>query len=371
MKSLFKNHKVIICTGSGGVGKTTVSASLGVLAAQKGYKVLVLTIDPAKRLKTTLGIGDDQDDVLVPDQNFKGKLFAGLVDEKKVFRDFLRNASDNDAIVERVLNNRLYKQLSTTLSGSQEFTSIIRLFEAVKSNKYDIVILDTPPAQHAIDFLTAPEKIYTLFQGPITKWFISEEEVNRNIFLKVVNKSTGIVLAVFRKITGSMFMDELSDFFLGLKTIQGRISEKTKSAGDMLHAQDTAFLLVTSFDQAKIQEAEEYYMDLKKGHYNLQGVVVNRAFPKWFKSQQEQKVWPDLSEESFQKLHAKMTHYYKTQAAVYDQFKNNYGQKIQILKVAEFDEDISGLDELKTFSETLMFEVDDKAFEDENITDLT
>ncbi|MCB0408231.1 MAG: AAA family ATPase, partial [Bdellovibrionales bacterium] len=143
----FKKFKILVCAGSGGVGKTTVSAALGILAAQQGLRVLVLTIDPAKRLANALGLEVDEipDAVKVPGQNYKGALYAAMVEPKKVFDDFIRKNAPNKGVVEKLLQNSLYKQLSTTLSGSQEFTSLEMLLSAYQSGKYDLVILDTPP----------------------------------------------------------------------------------------------------------------------------------------------------------------------------------------------------------------------------------
>lgn len=159
MNNWLSKTKILVCVGTGGVGKTTVAASLGIAAAKKGLNVLVLTIDPAKRLAQALGLNSEKTgDVFVPDQNFKGKLFAGIIDPEASFSEFVKYNSSDKNKAETLLNNTLFKQLSTNLSGSQEFTSLDRLYRAVNSNKYDLVILDTPPAQNAMDFFKAPEK---------------------------------------------------------------------------------------------------------------------------------------------------------------------------------------------------------------------
>lgn len=173
MDDLIKRNKIIVCAGSGGVGKTTVSAALGVRAAELGLRVLVLTIDPAKRLATSLGLVPGQaDEVKVQNFDCDGALFAAAIDPEKIFGEFIKASAKNPEAAERLLRNRLYKQLATTFSGSQEFTSLERLAVAAESASYDLVILDTPPAQHALEFLEAPAKIYALFQDSITKWFV-------------------------------------------------------------------------------------------------------------------------------------------------------------------------------------------------------
>ncbi len=170
MKDLLLQHRVIVCTGSGGVGKTTLSAALGVLAARLGKRVLVLTIDPARRLATTLGIDADIPEARVPGQNYSGVLHAGMIDQQRIFADFIRRYAPQQATIDALFNNALYQQLSTTLSGSQEFTSLAKLVEACESGHYDLVILDTPPAAHAVDFLHAPQKLNAVFDSDVHKY---------------------------------------------------------------------------------------------------------------------------------------------------------------------------------------------------------
>lgn len=159
--------KTIISIGTGGVGKTTMSAALAVGLSNQGKKVLVLTIDPSQRLAQALGIKSDGEVYTV-----KENLFACTVNHEKVFKEFIFKAAAKSMSVvdtEKLLKNKLYQQLSTQLSGSQEFTSLFKLNEFVQSQKYDIVILDTPPAQHTWNFLTAPEKLARLFNEGVAQ----------------------------------------------------------------------------------------------------------------------------------------------------------------------------------------------------------
>lgn len=350
MKSTILNSKVIVCAGSGGVGKTTVAASMGCYAASLGQKVLVLTIDPAKRLKTILGLGDLGEVVKVPGQNFSGELFAGTINSEVVFNNFIKEASKSDKTAERILNNLLYKQLSTTLSGSEEFTSIVELYNNVESQNYDLVILDTPPTQHAIDFLQAPERIYTLFQSSVTKWF-SERAVNQNIFSKIINKGTNLALMALHKVTGSHFMDELFDFFLSLKDIQGHISKKCEDSSKLLKKPDTTFVLVSSCDQAKFFETRDFTKYLNQESYHLDSVIVNRAYPQWFEAVPEDAAaWLESLCPENRASAEKMLGFYRERIKIYDKLTGANASQLRTYKVPEMAENLTGIEALTEFA---------------------
>lgn len=211
--------KTLICIGSGGVGKTTMAASIATGFAYDGKKVLVLTIDPSHRLAQTLGVKTDGDvhRVNLPAEA-KGELFSCVINHQKTFDWFIQKAaSKSDA--QPLLENRLYQQLSGRLSGSQDFTSLVSLLRYVQSEMYDLVILDTPPSQHTWNFLHAPEKIAMLFNEGVAKWFRADDS-QTGLIQRMLNLSTTQVLKALETLTGSQFMKELSAFFAAIKTWQ-------------------------------------------------------------------------------------------------------------------------------------------------------
>ncbi|MGZ3826805.1 MAG: ArsA family ATPase, partial [Bdellovibrio sp.] len=224
---IFKEARILVCVGSGGVGKTTVAAALGVLAAKEGKKVLVLTIDPAKRLAQTLGIEGSADITKVPGQNFKGELYASVIDHKKTFDDFVARVAKKSESVEKILKNKLYQQLSTNLSGSQEFTSMEKLYSCYASGEFDLIILDTPPTKHAIDFLHAPQKLSALFSEGVAKWFRDPEGKKAGLFGHLLQTGTRQVLKILETLTGSSFIRELSDFFINIEQWQEQLLNRT------------------------------------------------------------------------------------------------------------------------------------------------
>lgn len=354
----FSRHKILVCAGSGGVGKTTVAASLGVAAAQNGMKVLVLTIDPARRLANALGLGsgDIFEATKVPDQNFSGELFAMMVEPQAVFDDFIRRSAPNKDVTERLLGNTLYKQLSTTLSGSQEFTSLELLLTAHQSGKYDLIILDTPPAQHAIDFLRSPEKIYSLFQKSITQWFIRSENQDSGFIRKVFNKGTRLALDALEKITGEGFITELSGFFENMAELQKTVSERSLMVHQLLSASETGFVLVTAIDEAKLSEAGLFNEDLKKTGARLSYLVVNRAFPQWA----EQVSLEGMDPES-RAVAEKINGFYETVKSYYGKKDEHVlklsqvlGQHLPVFQIPELDEEVVGLQGLERLAQLIV-----------------
>ncbi len=348
---LFKN-KILICVGSGGVGKTTVSASLAVAAAKSGKRVLVMTIDPSRRLKTALGLapGHETSITRVPSQNYQGEMYALLLDAEAIFREFVTSSSTNPNLADRLLKNRLYRQLSTTLSGSQEFTSLLQLSKIATDERFDLIILDTPPAQHAIEFLEAPEKINALFQDKIVRWFIGED-TSGGIIQRMITTGTRTVLSALERITGSHFMRELNDFFASVRSVQTKISEKTQAVEALLHSNTTAFVLVTGFDSAKLHEAEELNAYLRASGFHLDTVIINRAFVQNIEMAEPQVEALAGEYEKWRKYHA-------GREKVYLEYAEKWRQNLTVIRVPDLNREVAGL----TGLEGIAYELSKNAF---------
>lgn len=345
--TLFQDTKVLICVGSGGVGKTTVAASLAVLAAKEGRRVLVLTIDPAKRLAQTLGIEGSKDITKVPGQNFAGELYASVIDHKKTFDDFVARAARKAESAEKIYKNRLYQQLSTNLSGSQEFTALEKLYSCYESGEFDLIILDTPPTKHAIDFLHAPQKLSALFNEGVAKWFRDPEGKKSGFFGQLLQTGTRQVLKILESLTGSTFIHELGDFFINIEQWQEQLLKRTVDVHRLLVAPSTQFCLVTSFDQAKLKEAEYFSREIKKGGYHLTTVVLNRVFPYWLDLRSEDK--SQKGHAGLVSLYSQMRSYYNQRDLIYQQFEANIRKEARVFRIPDLVKDISdlrGLEEL-------------------------
>ncbi len=331
-----------------------MSAAIGVRAAELGRRVLVLTVDPAKRLATALGLElSDDADREVPLVGVTGSLSAAVVDSKKVFDKFIRAHASGSDVIERIMKNRLYQQMSTTLAGSQEFTALERLLQATESDQYDLVILDTPPTKHAMDFLTAPQRLSSLFSESITRWFSSSDDKPKGLIAAIVGKGTRTVLKSLEILTGGQFIEELIDFFGAVRSIQKVLRERSLSAEALLTHTTTRFFVVTSFDAAKLVEAGYLQGQLKKMGYRLQAVIINRAFPLWLPDDEIASQAPTAAEREVQSFFDQFRTYYRSRYVLYEEFAKGLDKSILVARIPEYRQDVHGLDDLKSLAETL------------------
>lgn len=352
---ILKENKVVVCAGSGGVGKTTIASAIGVRASQLGLKTLVLTVDPAKRLATALGLDlNDDRDREVPIAGVVGKLSAAVIDSKKIFDGFIATHAKQPGVADRILGNRLYQQMSTTLSGSQEFTALERLLQSVESGEYDLVILDTPPTKHAMDFLTAPHRIDTLFQDAITRWFMAPGEKSSGLWASLVGRGTRMALKSLEILTGAQFIEELVDFFAAVRSIQQVLRERSQAVEQLLTGTKTKFIVVTSFDAAKLMEARYLQGKLREFGYRLQAVVINRAFPSWLPRDLDQSAAHDRhSYEKVLNFYRRFKDFHAIRYNLYEEFARELDASIALVRVPEYQKDVHGLDDLTSLAAAL------------------
>lgn len=349
MKKLLAEARVIVCVGSGGVGKTTTASSLGMAAAQMGRKVLVLTVDPAKRLKSTMGLSDESVQKITH-PSIQGELCASVIDAKKTFDEFVVRTAGKSENTQKILQNKLYIQLSTTLSGSQEFTALEKLYSAYESNQYDLIVLDTPPTKHAIDFLEAPLKLSAVFRESVAKWFRDPSKGGSRLS-GIFQFGTKQVLKVLENLTGSEFMSELASFFENIEKWQSELERRTSSVHRLLVSPETHFLLVTAFDEAKLKEAAYFSREIKKGGYHLSHVVVNRAFPFWL---DELKVEDQNLNQSLRDLKNNYKNYFNQREKLFSGFTEQLGFQGNLVKLPDLPENISDLDGVLKLSRFLV-----------------
>lgn len=285
LATLIAQKRIIVCVGSGGVGKTTTAASLGLAGARAGRRTLVLTIDPAKRLANALGLSTLGHDVqVVPSDKVSlggapvaGSLDAMMLDQKRAFDEIVeRYAKDPDSR-KRIFGNRIYQQISSTLAGSHEYAAMAKLYEIAGEGKYDLIILDTPPTANALDFLDAPERLTSAIDSPAIQWFTKPYMAAGRFSLKAVGMGAAFVLKRLARFVGSAFLDDMAQFFVEFNAILGGFRERAREVFDLLRRDDVAFVLVSSAEPLSIDEAVYFYDRLVQSQMPLGAFVVNRV----------------------------------------------------------------------------------------------
>ncbi len=278
---LLEGKRVCICAGSGGVGKTTTSAAIAMGMAARGLKVVVVTIDPARRLATSLGLEDlgneprrvEPERFAEHDLEMKGELWAMMLDAKRTFDELIDRLAPDAATREEILSNRIYQELSSAVAGSQEFTAIAKLYELDREGGFDLIVLDTPPSRNALDFLDAPDRLTDFFEGRALKVFLRPTGLG----MKIVGRGTGVVFGVLKRVTGIDLLQDLSVFFRALGGLVDGFRERAKQVKRLLGDPRTTFLLVTSPEREPVDEAIFFWSKLREAKMPFGGLVVNRV----------------------------------------------------------------------------------------------
>jgi anion-transporting ArsA/GET3 family ATPase len=287
LKDVVASHRVVVCVGSGGVGKTTTSAALALYAALGGKRVLCLTIDPAKRLANSMGLtAMTTEEQLVSPELFeaaglsaKGALSAMMLDTKRTFDDLVTRHASSPERAKRILNNRLYQYISTSLAGTQEYMAMEKLHAVRKASDYDLIVLDTPPTGNALDFLDAPERLVGVLDSPAMRWFLQAFSGAGKIGFSLVGRGAQMVLRGLAKFTGGEFLDSVAEFITDINDLFGGFTHRAKDVSDALRGTDVAFVLVTSPDPLAVQEAIFFAEKLREHRMHQKATVINRVTP--------------------------------------------------------------------------------------------
>ena len=282
LEDLLEGKRIVICAGPGGVGKTTTAAALAAGMAARGHKVAVVTIDPAKRLADALGLdGLDNDPRRVEPERFAehgldlgdGELWALMLDVKRTFDSLIERVAPNEQARKEVLENRIYKELSSAVAGTQEFTAIARLYDLDAEGDYDLLVLDTPPSRNALDFLDAPDRLSGFFQGRAIRIFLRPAGIGGKVF----GAGTGAVFSILKKVTGVDLLQDLSVFFRSMGGMIDEITERAVRVKALLRDPETTFLIVTAPERDPATEAAFFHGRLAEQSLPFGGLVLNRV----------------------------------------------------------------------------------------------
>ena len=276
--------RILVCVGSGGVGKTTTAAALGLAAARQGRRALVLTIDPAKRLANSLGLGAlghriqqvDPALVLAGAPAGGGELHAMMLDQKQAFDEVVARYARDPHAVQRVLHNPIYSQISGSLAGAHEYAAMAKLEELDEAGGWDLIIVDTPPTAHALDFLDAPQKLTAAIDSPAIEWFRKLQGGSKSGW-SLVGRSGSFVLKRLAKFVGSRFLEDLGVFFTEFNDILGGFKQRAEQTFSLLRQDKVGFVLVASPEPMAVQEAMWFHQRLMSADMPFVGFVVNRV----------------------------------------------------------------------------------------------
>jgi anion-transporting ArsA/GET3 family ATPase len=282
-EALARKRFLIVC-GAGGVGKTTTAAALALQGALRGRRVLVCTIDPSRRLATSLGLTHLADrpralDLRRVAPEAEGSLSAMTLDTKRTFDALVERYSADEAARRRILENRFYQQVSNALAGSHEYMAMEKLLELSADERFDLVVLDTPPTRHALDFLEAPDRLLDFLDTSVLRWFLKPYFVAGRLTLKVATRTGALALRLADRFMGLQFLQDLSEFFLAFEGMYEGFKERAARVHALLRRPDAGFVLVAGPTRSTLDEALYFHRRLREGGLPFAGFVVNRVHP--------------------------------------------------------------------------------------------
>jgi anion-transporting ArsA/GET3 family ATPase len=278
-----RDTAIIVCCGSGGVGKTTTAAALGVRAAEMGRRVVVLTIDPARRLAQSLGL-TELDNTPRPvasiDTSAGGSLDAMMLDMKRTFDEVVMNHSTPEK-AEQILANPFYQALSSSFAGTQEYMAMEKLsqlrHEAAEQGTWDLIVVDTPPSRSALDFLDAPKRLGSFLDGRFIRILMAPARAGGRAYLKVVTGGLTMATAVMTKVLGGQVLGDVQTFVAALDTMFGGFRQRAEATYALLKDSRTAFVVVAAPERDALREASYFVDRLDQERMPLAGVLVNRV----------------------------------------------------------------------------------------------
>ncbi len=284
---------IVIACGPGGVGKTTTAAALAATAVvEEGGRVLVLTVDPARRLADALGLkGIGNDEVRITDDVFadaaatpRGELWAAMLDTKQSWDDLIRTHAPDEATREQILANPLYQNISGRFIQSHDYIAMERLYEIHSEGKYDLIVVDTPPTRNALDFLDAPQRMADFFSSRLLRWLIVPYRS------RLVNFASRPFYQVADRILGTQFLADISEFFILFQSMYAGFVERADAVTRLLSDRRTTFMVVSTLEATPVREAEFFSAELTARKLHLGAIVLNKVLPAYLSDQKTDKL---------------------------------------------------------------------------------
>jgi anion-transporting ArsA/GET3 family ATPase len=307
LEHLLAAKEIAIVCGSGGVGKTTTAAAAAAMAAASlGGKVLVVTVDPARRLANALGLeGFGNKEKPVPNDAFKragvqprGELWAAMLDTKESWDALVHMHAPDDETARRILENPLYQNVSGRFVQSHDYIAMERLYEIHTGGDYDLIVVDTPPTRNAIDFLEAPERMADFFSSRFLRWITAPARS------RVINFASRPFYQIADRILGTQFLQDISEFFMNFQTMYDGFVERARAVDRLLHDRRTTFIVVSTLEHVPVREAEFFIDALDERKFHLGALVLNKVLPTYFLDEDATRVAQLLCADGPQVAHA-------------------------------------------------------------------
>jgi anion-transporting ArsA/GET3 family ATPase len=272
--------RIIVCCGSGGVGKTTTAAAVGLRAAGRGRHVVVLTVDPARRLAQSMGLSslDNTPRPVAMETGTEagGSLHAMMLDMKRTFDEIVEAHSDPDRAA-AILANPFYQSLSSSFAGTQEYMAMEKLGQLRRADEWDLIVVDTPPSRSALDFLDAPQRLSRFLDGRLIRLLTAPTRASGRAYLKVVNAGFGMVTGVVTKVIGAQVLRDVQTFVAAFDTMFGGFRERAEDTYRLLQTPGTAFLVIATPEPDALREASYFVERLSQDRMPLAGLILNRV----------------------------------------------------------------------------------------------
>lgn len=283
--ALVRTRRILVCVGTGGVGKTTLAASFALEGARAGRRTAVLTIDPARRLADALGVGAlGNEPIEIPRERLAalgvppaGRLFALMLDMKRTFDDLVTRFADSEESRRRILDNRIYQHVSDALAGSAEYSAMEKVYELSEREDLDLIVVDTPPSQHALDFLDAPRRLVEFLDSRLVQMLLHPAFAAGRFGVRLFQKSTERVLRVIERVSGIAFLEDVSEFLLAFEGMSAGFRERAHRVQERLTGPQAGFVLAASPAAESARHALGLLGRLDAAGVPLAGVVVNRV----------------------------------------------------------------------------------------------
>jgi anion-transporting ArsA/GET3 family ATPase len=278
-------RRIVVVAGSGGVGKTTTAAALAMRAARGGRRVLVCTIDPSRRLATSLGLDSlsgkprsiDLQRLSRAPAVQGGAMWAMVLDVKSTFDELVTRYTPDEPARQRILGNRFYQHVSAALAGSHEYMAMEKLLELSASERYELIVLDTPPTRHALDFLEAPDRLLDFLDTGVLRWFLRPYFVAGRLTLKVASRTGAIALRLADRFLGLQFLADLSEFFLAFESMYTGFKDRASAVHALLRHPSSGFVLVAGPSPLALDEALYFHRRLAEKSMPFVAFVINRV----------------------------------------------------------------------------------------------